>query len=39
MLVDVNLNFLDNKAVQVNITLLRYVRNRIDKAAKARGLT
>ena len=39
VLVDVNFDFLDKKAVPVNITLPRYVRNRIDKAAKAHGLT
>lgn len=39
VLVDVNVDFLDKKAVPVNITLPVYVRNRIDKAARARGLT
>lgn len=39
VLVDVNFDFLDKKAVPVNITLPRYVRNHIDKAARARGLT
>lgn len=39
VLVDVNLDFLDKKAVPVNITLPLYVRNRIDRAAKARGLS
>ena len=39
VLVDVNFDFLDNKVVPVNITLPRYVRNRIDRAARARGLT
>ncbi len=39
VLVDVNFDFLDKKAVPVNITLPRYIRNRIDRAARARGLT
>lgn len=39
VLVDVNVDFLDKKAVPVNITLPVYVRNRIDRAARARGLT
>ena len=39
VLVDVNFDFLEKKAVPVNITMPLYIRNRIDKAAKARGLT
>lgn len=39
VLVDVNFDFLEKKAVPVNITMPLYVRNRIDKAAKAHGLT
>lgn len=39
VLVDVNVDFLEKKAVPVNITLPIYVRNRIDRAARARGLT
>jgi predicted RNase H-like HicB family nuclease len=39
MLVDVDFGFLNSKAVPVNITMPAYVRNRLDKAAKAWGLT
>ncbi|WP_417292325.1 type II toxin-antitoxin system HicB family antitoxin [Desulfovibrio porci] len=39
VLVDVNFDFLEKKTVPVNITMPLYVRNRIDKAATARGLT
>ncbi|ABM28500.1 type II toxin-antitoxin system HicB family antitoxin [Nitratidesulfovibrio vulgaris] len=39
IVVDVDLSFLDKKAVPVNITMPVYVRNTIDRAAKARGLT
>lgn len=38
MIVDINFDFLDNKAVPVNITMPVYVRNRIDRAAKAAGM-
>lgn len=36
---DVNFDFLDRKTVPVNITMPLYVRNRIDHAARARGMT
>ena len=39
VLVDVNFDFLEKKTVPVNITLPLYLRNRIDKEAKARGLS
>jgi Uncharacterized conserved protein len=35
---DVNFDFLDKKAVPVNITMPAYMRNRIDAAAKSCGL-
>jgi len=38
-LVDVDFAFLEKKAVPVNITLPAWLRDRIDKAAKAAGLT
>lgn len=38
-LVDVNFDFLEKKAVPVNITLPVWLRNRIDKAAKDSGVT
>ena len=39
LVVDVDLSFLDRKAVPVNITMPVYVRNTIYRAAKARGMT
>lgn len=39
MLVDINFDFLDQKVVPVNISMPVYMRNRIDRAARARGLT
>lgn len=39
VLVDVNFDFLEKKAVPVNITLPTWLRNRIDKAAKDAGVT
>jgi len=39
MLVDINFDFLDDNVVPVNISMPVYMRNRIDKEAKARGLT
>lgn len=39
MLVDINFDFLDQKVVPVNISMPVYMRDRIDKAAKERGLT
>ena len=39
MLVDINFDFLDQKVVPVNISMPVYVRNRIDRAARERGLT
>lgn len=39
MLVDINFDFLDQRVVPVNISMPAYMRNRIDRAAKARGLT
>lgn len=38
VLVDVSFDFLEKKAVPVNITMPLYARNRIDKAAKAQGM-
>ena len=35
---DVNFDFLEKKAVPVNITMPLYMRNRIDSAAKRNGL-
>ncbi len=39
MLADIDFSFLENRAVPVNITMPVYLRRRIDKAAKAAGLT
>lgn len=39
MLVDVNFDFLDQNIVPVNISMPVYMRNLIDREAKARGLT
>jgi predicted RNase H-like HicB family nuclease len=39
VLVDVNFDFLEKKAVPVNITLPSWLRDRIDKAAKDTGVT
>lgn len=39
MLVDINFDFLDQRVVPVNISMPVYMRNRIDRAAKAHGLT
>ncbi|MCL1939870.1 MAG: type II toxin-antitoxin system HicB family antitoxin [Desulfovibrionaceae bacterium] len=39
VLVDVDFDFLEKKAVPVNITLPVWLRNRIDKAAKDAGVT
>ena len=39
MLVDVNFDFLDQNVVPVNISMPVYMRNLIDREAKARGLT
>ncbi|MDR0828280.1 MAG: type II toxin-antitoxin system HicB family antitoxin [Desulfovibrio sp.] len=38
VLVDVNFDFLDTRAVPVNITLPVWMKNRIDKAAKDAGM-
>lgn len=38
VLVDVNFDFLNKKVVPVNISMPVYIRDRIDKAAKAVGL-
>lgn len=38
LMVEINFDFLDSKAVPVNITMPLYVRNRIDRAARARGM-
>ena len=38
VLADVNFDFLEKKAVPVNITMPLYMRNRIDSAAKRNGL-
>ncbi len=38
VLVDVNFDFLNKKVVPVNISMPVYIRDRIDKAAKAAGL-
>lgn len=37
-LVDLDLDFLDRKTVPVNITMPAYMRNRIDRAARAAGM-
>ncbi len=39
MLVDINFDFLDQKVVPVNLSMPVYMRNRIDRAARERGLT
>ena len=39
VLVDVDFDFLEKKAVPVNITLPAWLRNRIDKAAKDAGVS
>ena len=39
MLVDINFDFLDRTVVPVNLSMPVYMRNRIDKAARERGLT
>lgn len=39
MLVDINFDFLDQTVVPVNVSMPVYMRNRIDRAAKAHGLT
>ena len=39
VIVDVNFDFLEKKTVPVNSTVPLYMKNRIDNAAKARGLT
>lgn len=39
IMVDIDLSFLEKKAVPVNITMPVYVRNVIDRAAKARGMS
>lgn len=39
VVVDVNFDFLEKKTVPVNITLPVYIRNRIDKLAREKGLT
>lgn len=39
VLVDISLDFLDSRVVPVNISMPAYMRDRIGKAARARGLT
>lgn len=39
MLFDINFDFLHQKIVPINISMPAYMKNRIDKAAKAQGLT
>ncbi|MDR2051126.1 MAG: type II toxin-antitoxin system HicB family antitoxin [Deltaproteobacteria bacterium] len=39
MLVDVDFGFLDSRAVPVNITMPVYLRARLDRAAREKGLT
>lgn len=39
LLVDVDMTFLEKKAKPVNITMPVYIRNKIDRAAKAAGKT
>ena len=39
MLVDVSFDFLDKAVVPVNVSMPAYMRERIDRAAKRRGLT
>ena len=38
-LVDISFDFLEDKVVPVNISMPIYMRNRIDKMAKVRGLS
>ncbi len=38
-LVDIHFDFLEDKIVPVNISMPVYMRNRIDKMAKAKGMT
>lgn len=39
LLADIDLSFLDTTSVPVNITMPAHIRNTIDRAAKARGLS
>ena len=39
MLIDIDFSFLDERVVPINISMPAYMRDRISKAAKARGLT
>ncbi len=39
MLVDITFDFLDPNVVPVNISMPVHMRNRIDRAARDRGLT
>jgi predicted RNase H-like HicB family nuclease len=39
LLADIDFSFLDKKAVPVNITMTPYMRKRIDRVARAKGLT
>jgi predicted RNase H-like HicB family nuclease len=39
LLADIDFSFLDKKAAPVNITMPVYMRNRIDRAAREKGLT
>jgi predicted RNase H-like HicB family nuclease len=39
MLVDIDFGFLENRAVPVNVTMPVYLRNRLDRAARERGMT
>lgn len=39
MIVDVNFDFADSKAVPVNITMPKHIRNYIDARAKSLGVT
>lgn len=39
IIADIDFDFLDSKAVPVNITMPVYIRNRIDRAAKKAGMT
>ncbi len=38
-LVDINFDFLENKTVPVNISMPIYMRKKIDRIAKSKGLT
>ena len=39
MLIDISFDFLDERIVAMNISMPAYMRERIDRAAKAKGMT